>query len=98
MWVLLSHSCLSSAADSTESEQLALALRQLDHIENTLERAEQGADSAPEARYFFDYRKAHRDIGIIRQGIQHYLIPARAQPRTPQELNAQFRLEHTSHE
>lgn len=94
--LLLHLPTLAFAAGTTESEQLTLVLRQLNRLENTLNRAEQSADISPAARYYFDYRQAHRDIASVRRGIEHYLIPERAQPRSVAELVTQYRRERTT--
>jgi len=79
---------------SPESTQLALALKQLDGIQASLERAQQSADTEPQSRYYFDYQQAQQDIRAIRQGIHRYLSPSRAQPRTIQPLSADYQREH----
>lgn len=92
----LSRLCLSAmllagpvyAAPTTEQASLALMLTQLNHIESTLQRAQ-----APAERFFFDYTQAYADIGTIRTGIEHYLTPARAQPRHIIPLSGRYRLE-----
>ncbi|MFP1824536.1 integrative conjugative element protein, RAQPRD family [Lonsdalea quercina] len=81
------------AIPTTEQASLALMLTQLDHIEATLQRAQAQASLAPAERFFFDYPQACADIKAIRTGIQHYLVPARAQPRTIVPLSGRYRLE-----
>ena len=43
---------------SPESTQLALALKQLDGVKNSLERARNSASADSQSRYFFDYLQA----------------------------------------
>lgn len=79
---------------SPESTQLSLALKQLDGVKTSLERAQSNASTDPQSRYFFDYQQAQQDIAIVEQGIRRYLSPARAQPRTVQPLSASYQLEN----
>ncbi|ELM3736427.1 RAQPRD family integrative conjugative element protein [Edwardsiella piscicida] len=83
-----------SIADSPEPTQLALALKQLDGVKTSLERAQTSASTDPQSRYFFDYLQAQQDISTIEQGIRRYLSPARAQPRAVQPLSASYQREH----
>ncbi|WP_142478767.1 integrative conjugative element protein, RAQPRD family [Klebsiella oxytoca] len=79
---------------SPESTQLALALKQLDGVKTSLERAQTSVSTDPQSRYFFDYLQAQQDISTIEQGIRRYLSPARAQPRTVQPLSASYQREN----
>lgn len=79
---------------SPESTQLALALKQLDGVKNSLGRARNSASADSQSRYFFDYLQAQQDLTTVEQGIQHYLAPARAQPRAVQPLNASYQREN----
>lgn len=81
------------ATPATEQENLALLLGQLSQMDATLQRAEKQASVASEPRFFFDYRQARADIGAMRTGVEHYLAPARAQPRTVAPLAGQYRQE-----
>lgn len=96
---LLTISTLSlwgAAIASPESTQLALALKQLDGVKTSLDRARTSANTDPQARYYFDYPQAQRDLAAVEQGIQRYLTPSRAQPRTVQPLSASYQREHTN--
>ncbi|KIS44111.1 RAQPRD family integrative conjugative element protein [Kosakonia radicincitans] len=84
-----------SAYASPESAQLAQTLKQLNGIQATLERARQSASTDPRSRYYFDYPQAQQDIQTIRQGINRYLSPARAQPREVLPLSADYPRENT---
>ncbi|HCI4594690.1 TPA: raqprd family integrative conjugative element protein [Klebsiella quasipneumoniae subsp. similipneumoniae] len=90
--VILSSPALVNA--SPESTQLALALKQLDGIKTSLERARSSGSIDPQSRYFFDYSQAQQDISAIEQGIRRYLSPARAQPRAVQRLSASYQREN----
>jgi RAQPRD family integrative conjugative element protein len=85
---------LWAMADSTpESAQLALALKQLDGVRVSLDRAQSSASTNPQSRYYFDYQAAQQDIGTVEQGINRYLSPSRAQPRTHDALTANYQRE-----
>lgn len=83
----------TQAAPTSERASLALMLNQLDQTEATLHRAQAQASVAPDERFFFDYPQAYADIQAIRTGIEHYLTPARAQPRAVLPLSGQYRQE-----
>lgn len=79
---------------SPESTQLALALKQLDGVKTSLERARTSASTDPQSRYFFDYSQAQQDLSAVEQGINRYLAPARAQPHAVQPLSASYQREN----
>ncbi|WP_165431654.1 integrative conjugative element protein, RAQPRD family [Atlantibacter hermannii] len=79
---------------SPESTQLVLALKQLDGVKTSLERARTSASTDPQSRYFFDYLQAQQDLSTVEQGIRRYLAPARAQPRAIQPLSASYQREN----
>ncbi|HEJ7642228.1 TPA: raqprd family integrative conjugative element protein [Klebsiella oxytoca] len=78
---------------SPESTQLALALKQLDGVKTSLERARSNSCTDPQSRYFFDYLQAQQDISAVEQGIRRYLTPARVQPRAIPPLSASYQRE-----
>ncbi|MBJ9228559.1 conjugal transfer protein [Citrobacter braakii] len=80
----------------TEREELTLSLNQLSQIEASLQRAQQSARAGINQRYYFDYPRIHRDITTLRSGVEHYLTPARAQPRDTATLVGQYREEKTT--
>ncbi|EBA9646356.1 conjugal transfer protein [Salmonella enterica] len=84
------------AASLTEREELTLSLDQLTQIEASLHRAQQSARTSINERYYFDYPRIHSDITTLRSGIEHYLTPARAQPRDTATLVGQYREEKTT--
>lgn len=95
LFLLLTLLIGSQAYASPESTQLALALKQLDGVKTSLERARNSASTDPQSRYFFDYQQAQQDISAIEQGINHYLAPTRAQPRAVQPLSASYQRENS---
>ncbi|AZC38281.1 RAQPRD family integrative conjugative element protein [Pseudomonas chlororaphis] len=82
----------SYASASHEQSQLSLILQQLDTIELLINRADDANASEPVERYRFDYPQLIQDIQRIRNGVQGYLSPSRAQPRDPTELVGDYRL------
>lgn len=96
LFLLLTLPMWSQAWASPESTQLALALKQLDGVKTSLERAQTNASTDPQSRYFFDYQQAQQDIAIVEQGIRRYLAPARAQPRAVQPLSASYQRENAN--
>ncbi|WP_282357161.1 RAQPRD family integrative conjugative element protein [Pseudomonas sp. PS01303] len=95
-WLLLSLAIVHSsshAASAHEQTQLSLMLQQLDTIERLTTRAEVDNAAEPNERYRFDYPRLTQDIQRIRQGVQGYLSPSRAQPRDPAELVGDYRLD-----
>ncbi|EIX9035730.1 TPA: RAQPRD family integrative conjugative element protein [Klebsiella oxytoca] len=84
------------AAPLTEREELILSLNQLTQIEASLHRAQQSAKTGINERYYFNYPRIHSDITTLRSGIEHYLTPARAQPRDTATLIGQYREEKTA--
>ncbi|EAO7713823.1 RAQPRD family integrative conjugative element protein [Salmonella enterica] len=81
---LLLLASLSATVQAAEKDELASALRQLDLVQSSLERARVAAaqaDPAEQGRFFFDYRQATSDLNTIRAGIDRYLEPSRSQPR-----------------
>lgn len=94
LFLLLTLLIGSQAWATPESTQLALALKQLNGVKTSLERAQTRASTDPQSRYFFDYLQAQQDIATVEQGIHRYLAPARAQPRTVQPLSAGYQREN----
>jgi RAQPRD family integrative conjugative element protein len=83
----------SYAASAHEQDQLSLVQQQLDTLERLATRAEAASRAEPNERYRFDYPRLSQDIQRIRQGVQGYLSPSRAQPRDPTELVGDYRLD-----
>ncbi|QCT87976.1 MULTISPECIES: RAQPRD family integrative conjugative element protein [unclassified Escherichia] len=92
-WCLLGI-LLASGAQATESDELALVMKQLDQVQAALERARVVAvQDGQNGRFYFDYLRATQDIKSIRQGISVYLEPSRAQPVPSASLTGQYRME-----
>lgn len=83
----------SYAVSAQEQVQLCLIQQQLDTIERLVKRAKTANKAEPDVRYRFDYPRLSQDIQRIRQGVQRYLSPSRAQPRAPSELVGEYRLD-----
>ncbi|MGX9761252.1 integrative conjugative element protein, RAQPRD family [Pseudomonas shahriarae] len=81
------------ATSDQEQVQLSLIQRQLDTIEASVQKAEASSFIEPNERYRFDYSRLTEDIQRIRQGVQNYVSPSRAQPRDPSELTDDYLLE-----
>ncbi|HFQ8152010.1 RAQPRD family integrative conjugative element protein [Klebsiella aerogenes] len=94
IFLLLVFSIGPQAWASSESTQLALALKQLDGVKTSLERAQISASTDPPSRYYFDYLQAQQDLSIVEQGIRRYLAPARSQPRAVQPLSVSYQREN----
>ncbi|QQD55368.1 conjugal transfer protein [Pseudomonas fluorescens BBc6R8] len=76
-------------AAGDEHQQLSLILRQLDSL-SRLAASRDASVIDPSARYSFDYPRLSADIDLMRQGINGYLTPSRAQPRNPPELTGHY--------
>jgi RAQPRD family integrative conjugative element protein len=81
------------AASAHEREQLSLVQQQVDTIERLAAQAKVARISEPNERYRFDYPRLSQDIQRIRQGVQGYLSPSRAQPRDTHEMVGDYRLD-----
>ncbi|WP_349843984.1 RAQPRD family integrative conjugative element protein [Pantoea dispersa] len=79
---------------ASEKDELALVMRQLDLVQAGLDRARVAANQTQDARFYFDYMQATRDITTMKQGISAYLEPSRAQPASRQSaVTGQYRAE-----
>ena len=81
------------AASVNERQQLSLIQRQLDMVEQLATRSETAVTVETGERYRFDYSRLIRDIRRIRQGVEGYLLPSRAQPRDLTEVMGVYRLD-----
>lgn len=82
---------------ASEKDELALVMRQLDQVQSGLDRARVIANQNQDARFYFDYQQATRDITTMKQGISTYLEPSRAQPVSrPISVTGQYRAEGPS--
>ncbi|UZD97662.1 RAQPRD family integrative conjugative element protein [Pseudomonas corrugata] len=80
-------------ASAHEEDQFSLIQQQLDIIELLATQAETASTAKPNKRYRFDYLRLTQDIRRIRQGVQNYLSPSRAQPQDPGELIGDYQLD-----
>nr|WP_310615730.1 RAQPRD family integrative conjugative element protein [Pantoea cypripedii] len=79
---------------ASEKDELALVMRQLDQVQAGLDRARVVANQTQDARFYFDYQQATRDITTMKQGISTYLEPSRAQPASRlSSVTGQYRTE-----
>jgi RAQPRD family integrative conjugative element protein len=85
-----------SQAQAEEKDELASAKRLIEQVQIALERAsiaEKQSETAQLPRYFFDYPRIKTDLDAIKAGIDHYLMPARGQPKNPGGLSGHYRQE-----
>lgn len=83
----------NSFAASGQEQQLSLLIRQLDTLDTLVRSTPRFEAPESNTRYRFDYPRLIQDIHRIRQGVQGYLSPSRAQPRDPNELVGDYRLD-----
>lgn len=83
---------LSAAAqDARERSDLSLMQRQITVIEQLADHARISQVDVETSRYYFDYPRFVADLERIRQGINKYLSPSRAQPTDLAELTGDYR-------
>ncbi|EHK70806.1 hypothetical protein PPL19_12443 [Pseudomonas psychrotolerans L19] len=81
-----------AAGTASEQANVDVMIRQLNAVEAVARRsAELPSDGS--SRYHLDYNRLAADIALIRQGLQDYLAPSRAQPRDAAELSGQYQRE-----
>ncbi len=69
---------------ASEQAELDQALKQLVSAQQALMRADKASRQTHiKNRVYFDYKQAHDDIYLIKQGIERYINSNRAQPRDP---------------
>lgn len=76
---------MALAASSPEHTNIETMIRQLNALEDTARRSAKFTDE-PGRRFYLDYQRLTGDIKRIRQGLESYLTPSRAQPRDPVEI------------
>lgn len=79
----------SAAGTASEQANLELVLRQLNMIEQVVQKSAELPASEGQ-RYHFDYQRLLDDVDQVRAGIQGYLSPSRAQPRDPGQLSGHY--------
>lgn len=72
---------LTTYCQATEQDELALVIKQMEQIKQSLIRSEIVSSTDKVQRYHFNYRAVEDDLNQIIQGIEKYLSPERAQPR-----------------
>ncbi|RMO93456.1 hypothetical protein ALQ32_200231 [Pseudomonas syringae pv. tagetis] len=78
-----------AAGTASEQANVEVMVRQLNALEAVAQRrADLPTESAQ--RYHLDYPRLVSDIARIRQGLQDYLTPSRAQPRDPVEISGHY--------
>jgi RAQPRD family integrative conjugative element protein len=82
-----------SFAAGEQEQQLSLLIRQLDTLDTLVQQASRYEAPESNTRYRFDYPRLTQDIQRIRQGVEGYLCPTRAQPHDPGELVGDYRLD-----
>lgn len=80
-------------AGGGQEQQLSLVIRQLDNLDTLAQQASRYEVPESNIRFRFDYSRLIQDIQRIRQGVEGYLSPSRAQPRNPGELVGDYRLD-----
>lgn len=83
----------AAAQDVRERSDLGLMQRQITAIEQLADRARSSSTDAHGTRYRFDYPRFAADLEHVRQGINKYLSPSRAQPADLAELTGNYRAE-----
>ncbi|MFJ2969539.1 MULTISPECIES: RAQPRD family integrative conjugative element protein [Pseudomonas] len=83
----------AAAQDTPQRSDLGLVQQQITSIEMLADRASTASVSTAETRYRFDYPRFEADLERVRQGIQKYLSPSRAQPADLVELTGEYRAE-----
>lgn len=83
----------AAAQDVRERSDLGLMQRQITAIEQVADRARSGSTDTHGDLYRFDYPRFTADLQRIRQGINKYLSPSRAQPADLAELTGNYRAE-----
>ncbi|RMO31691.1 RAQPRD family integrative conjugative element protein [Pseudomonas savastanoi] len=85
-----------AAGTASEHANVEVMIRQLNSLEAVAQRSVD-LPQDPAQRYHLDYPRLVSDIARIRQGLQDYLSPSRAQPRDPVEISGQYNVsgDHT---
>ncbi|MFJ5299202.1 RAQPRD family integrative conjugative element protein [Pseudomonas sp. NPDC088368] len=86
---LLSSTHAEAAGTASEQANIAIMIRELNALEAVAQRSGELPNDGSQ-RYHFDYQSLARDIARMRQGLQDYLTPSRAQPRDTAELSGHY--------
>lgn len=90
LWLVLglaSGTC--TASNNLEQTELVDITRQLTIIEHRI-NVQASKPITERQRYYFDYKRLKQDINTIKQGINRYQNPIRAQPRDPVILTGDY--------
>ena len=83
----------TAAQDALESSDLGLVQQQISTLELLADRARSSAADSDNPRFRFDYPRLTADLERVRDGINNYLSPSRAQPADIVELTGDYRAE-----
>ncbi|MFQ0972074.1 RAQPRD family integrative conjugative element protein [Gilliamella sp. BG3] len=72
----------SNLSVANEKEELALVLKQLKQVKQSLLKSEIVSGTEQSERYHFNYKAIQNDIDHVMHGIESYISPTRSQPRT----------------
>lgn len=72
----------SNFSVANEKDELALVLKQLKQVKQSLLKSEVISGTEQLERYHFNYNAIQNDIDHVISGIENYLSPMRAQPRS----------------
>ena len=79
------------AQEGVEARDLGLIVKQLDAIAGLSNRSKLATPPSGETRYRFDYGQLAQDLQRVRQGVNDYLTPSRAQPTELTQLSGLYR-------
>lgn len=86
---LFTMTSVQAAGTASEQANIEVMIRQLNAVEAVAHRSAELPNDGSQ-RYHFDYQRMAGDIARIRQGLQDYLSPSRAQPRDPVEISGHY--------
>lgn len=86
---LLFVSQAQAAGTASEQANIEVMIRELNALEAVARRSGELPNDGSQ-RYHFDYQRLAGDVARMRQGLQDYLSPSRAQPRDTTELSGHY--------
>lgn len=78
-----------AAGTASEQANIEVMIRELNALEAVARRSGELPNDGSQ-RYHFDYPRLAGDVAHMRQGLQDYLSPSRAQPRDTTELSGHY--------
>lgn len=78
-----------AAGTASEQANIEVMIRELNALEAVARRSDELPNDGSQ-RYHFDYQRLAGDVARMRQGLQDYLSPSRAQPRDTTELSGHY--------